>query len=256
MFNEGFLHEERMVHSIDGKKYSELNPNLKNLMFELYGNVDDDTRIKCELVHGFAKPDFLVTIGNDKRYVSMKSGNASIIHCGYLDNFIKILREYDISQRTIDTITRFYHGDGTLDGSGGYELEYKELLELLKDDIIAANEELNSDPRTVLLMVNRFMFKGLNPDLPAADVLYHGDYKNGVMVTKSQVNAHIKRKNYSGLHNLHIGPLLIRPNHRYRKNTKAGKNDEAKRIVLDWAFISDDMNYIHDHYVNYYCCGL
>ena len=254
MFNEGFLHEEKMVHNLNDKKYSELNPNLKNLIFELFGNVEEDTLIKCELVHGFAKPDFLIQIEDEKRYVSMKSGNASIIHCGYLDNFVKILRGYDISEKTIETIVKFYHGDGTIDGSGGYEMSYKELLELLKDDIADANKELNSNPRLVLQLVNRFMFKGLNPDLPPADVIYHGDYKSGVMVTKSQVDSHIKRKNYSGLYNLHIGPLLIRPNHRYRENTKAGKNDESKRIVLDWAFIIDDMNYIHDHYVNFYCC--
>ena len=246
--NDGFVEEDKMVKQLNNKCYGELNDNLKKLVNELFGYVADDETLTCELIPGFAKPDFVIEYCGIKRFISMKSGNATIMHTGDIENFVNVLREFEISEATIETILRFFYGDGTTDGSGKESQHFHELIDRMQEEIDEANRELNGDYRTVIGLFNRFVFQGLNPDLPDADALYHGDYKRGVMITKQQINSNLKRKSYKGLYSLHIGPLIIRPHS--RRYNKSFREEDANRVVLDWRFFLDDVEYIHDHFYN------
>lgn len=246
--SDGFIKEDEIVKEINNKCYGELNDNLKIFVNELFGYIDDDETLTCELIPGFAKPDFVIEYCGIRKYISMKSGNATVMHTGDINNFVDVLREFEISEPTIETILKFFYGDGTIDGSGEYSKNFRDLLENMHDEIDEANLELNDDYRTVIGLFNRFVFQGLNPDLPDADAIYHGDYKRGIMITKQQINSNLKRKSYNGLYSLHIGPLIIRPHS--RRYNKSFREEDKNRVVLDWRFFLDDVVYIHDHFYN------
>ena len=112
--NYGFLNEEEIVHRIDGKRIEELSHNLKNLLRDLYGVLDDEEIVHCQRTDDYIKPDIVIDYKNEKRYVSLKCGRSNIVHSEYVKNFVLFLRELGISKRTQQTILLYQYGDGTM----------------------------------------------------------------------------------------------------------------------------------------------
>ncbi len=223
--------EKEMVHALNGKTVSELNNNLKSLMKNLFGIIDDSLPIKAYLVEGTNKTDFVIEYDDRQRNVSMKSGAATVVHNEQLPKFIAYLESVGISKRTCDTICLFHYGDGTTDGSNPDQRQnYQTVFVGLEERIREANRELNASMELIEDFVIRFVFKGADENNIEADCLYFGDVDYGVVVTKKQVLKSIQRRTFDYYENLHLGPILIRPDSRYvDKEIASTKN--RNRIV-------------------------
>ncbi len=213
---DGNIKEEEMINALNGKKVSELNNNLRTLIKNLFGVLNEDEQIKCYKVDDSFKTDYVIEYDNSSRNVSMKSGGATIIHSEKLQTFIEFLKEEGISQRTCDTICLFQYGDGTVDGSAPENRKnYMSVYTALEERIKLANEELNDELNFVERAVRRLMFKGSNADNPEADAIYFGDVDYGIVATRRQILKSLVRRRFDFYDNLHIGPILLRPDARY-----------------------------------------
>ncbi len=245
--NVGLLKEEELVLSLNEKRVSELSRNLRYMIKEMYGLIDENSLVKAELIEGFKKPDIKVSINDDAHYISIKSGRSDVVHQENIMKFCMFLRDKGISNRTISTILYFQYGDGTKDGSGKERMSYEELIFRLKDRIKEANEELNKDRDFVWDVILRTTFKGTMDDSPLADYIYHGDVSFGVIASINQVYRHCSRRDWKFYNNLHIGPLHIRPHARYF-NKPVKKEESRQKMDFAWINLNADIDYISSRY--------
>ena len=245
--NIGFYKEEGMIRLLNGKKVKDLSNNAKHFVQEMFGHLDPEEVVHAELVGDYMKPDFSVTVGEETHYVSMKSGASDVVHQEYIKDFVKYLRDLGVPNRVLRTLLYYHYGDGTIDGTGERRMEYQEIAHRLADEIKNANRVLNEKKEFVLAFIWRAVWKGSKEENLEADYIYHGDEDYGILVSKTQMEKHCKRRSWDYMENLHIGPILMRPHARYvGKAVKRPKSRE--RIEFYWPRLSSDLDYISSRY--------
>ena len=245
--NDGLLREDEVVFDLNNRKIKDLSNNMHTLVRNLFGVLDEENYIKCYKVDDSFKTDFVIEYGDDKRNISMKSGRAEIVHNEILANFIEFLRGLGISEKTLETIKLYHYGDGTTDGSGQKRLGYKDVVNMLGDRIKEANSELNASLTFVEKVVKRCVFKGSYEENLEADAIYFGDRNYGIMATKRQIMKHLSKRGFDFYNNLHIGPLLLRPDARY-VDRDINYERKRQRIVAYWPHLNADIDFISRHY--------
>ena len=242
--NDGDLKELEVIHELNNKKISNLSNNMRNLIRNLFGVLDDEQIIKCYKVDDAYKTDFVIEYDGRKRNVSMKSGRAVNVHNEILQNFIAFLKEKGISKRTLDTICLFHYGDGTIDGSGfDNRQSYDSIIAGLRDRIKEANYELNTDMDFIEEVIDRCIFKGTKEDNIEADCIYFGDKDYGVVATKGQFIKNTHRRGFDFYDHLHIGPILLRPDARYVDKDIVSER-KRNRIVAYCPKLREDIEYM------------
>lgn len=248
--NHGRLKEDEMMINLNGKKVSEITPNLFHMMEELFGALEPNEVITCTQPEDYIKPDLLITYKGITKGISMKSSTSENVHTEYVSTFIDFLESIGVSKETRDTILLYHFGDGTKDGTGSNRMSLDEVRFRYRDLIKKANTELNEDPEIITKIVDRLVFDGVNPNAAKADALYHGDIYYGIVITRKQVHKHILRKVWDKYDNLHVGPLFLRAHARYVgvevRNEKYHQHIDAK-----WARLIADMEYISKRYFSY-----
>ena len=249
--SKGYLHEDEMIEFLNNKKISSLSNNLRKFIIELFGVVDPDKMVYCEYAIEYTKPDFVVTYDGKKKYVSMKSGNAEVVHHEKIETFLSFLRALGVSEETIKTILLHQYGDGTIDGTGKERIPIDELKYNLRFQIEEANKELN-DVDVIKAVTDRVLFQGVNNEVPAADAIYHGTFEYGVTVNKKQIMKYIIKKalRWHYYNSLHIGPFFIRPHARYI-GTEIKNPKSRSMIDLHWPRLSVDFEYIARNFDSY-----
>lgn len=246
MFNTGIQFEKDFIQCLNGKKYSELTENLKNVVKCIFRLVKDEDIILAEECDPYGKPDVKISLNGESHYISLKTNTAKHLHSESLDKFITQLEDYQISKETINTIKKFHYGDGTLNGTGDVRMTYDELFPLMISDIKKANDELNFYNERMVSIVEKFVFVG-NNDRPEADFLYHGSINFGIICSRNQVLKHLRKRNYDYMRNPHIGPLQFHPYARYA--TFKERNPYKRNIInFVWVNFVSDLEYISSHY--------
>lgn len=245
--NDGLLVEDEILAGLNNKRVCDINNNLRFLLRSLYGALDDEEIISCRKTDDSFKVDLVITYKNEEKAISVKTGRAQIVHNEILDNFADFLAAQGVSKETIETIKLFHYGDGTTDGTGKNRQSYLEIATSLHERIKKANDELNYRKELVLKTLYHCVFKGANENNPLVDAIYFGTKDYGIMATRKQIIKHVTKRNFAFFENLHIGPLLLRPDARYVNKAIA---DERKRnrIVAYWPNLNADIEYISKRY--------
>ena len=245
--NDGILVEDEILTGLNNKRVSEINNNLRFLIRSLYGPLEDDEIVTCSKTDDSFKVDLIIGYKGVNKNVSVKTGRAQIVHNEILDNFTQFLANEGVSQETIDTIRLFHYGDGTTNGTGEQRFSYLKVAATLEERIKKANEELNYRKELVLKTMYHCVFKGAGEDNPLIDAIYFGTKDYGIMATRKQIIKHITKRNFAFYDNLHIGPLLLRPDARY-VNKKIEDERKRNRIVAYWPNMNADIEYISKRY--------
>ena len=125
--NNGFEFENEFINTINCKKINEIPLNIRSCLKQMFDGVEDENSCffatHCD---PRGKPDVEITFKNQKHYISLKTGSATIVHAENIDIFISKLEKLGISKSTIEIIKKFQYGDGTTDGTGTKRLSYEE----------------------------------------------------------------------------------------------------------------------------------
>lgn len=245
--NPGLRKEEEIVKALDGKKIKEINNNLRYILREIFGLLDEEQVVHSNLVGGFQKPDFYIEYNLQRKFVSLKSGGAKIVHQELLKGFIHFLRDQGVSTKSLKTFLYYHFGDGTMDGTGEKRYSYHDLQIKMAKRIKEFNNEVNSNKELIKAVVDRCVFTGSqNGNIPA-DYLYFGNSEFGCICSRTQVMKHLNRKDWFYMDNFHIGPLQFRPHARY--HGKRILNEESRwKVDVWWANLNADVEYISERY--------
>ena len=241
--NIGENKEFLLVKYVNNKSFEQLNDNFKKIVKNLFPSVQKNDVLYAGMVDEYIKPDFYIQFGTEKKYISLKTGVNTTVHQEYIYDFCKYLIARGISKATIKTILLYHYGDGTLDGTGDERWSYATMRKNLEEAFPKANEELNSNRQLVVDLIERFVFKGRNPENIEADYVYHGEIESGYLVSKNQVLRHAEIKTYDFYETLHIGPILFRPHARYYKKA-IRKEKYRQKADFYWPNIISDFIYM------------
>lgn len=247
-YNPGLFKENQIVFKLDKAKVKDLGRQERHLLRSIYGELDDEEEVRCEIVDNYQKPDFYLIYKGDKKYVSFKTGKTVTIHQEYLDSFIMYLKELKIPQETIDDFFFFFYRDGTYDGSGGEKIVMKELVEANPEKADKFNAVINTNKKVVTAVVDRLLFKGReDTNISAEYICYWREKDAPIVVNKKQIMHHIEKRDWDYMDNPHIGPFQFRPHILYAKGD-AYRDKYHKRIDFWWSNLLSDLEYISMFY--------
>ena len=247
MINIGTENEKQLVKALNKVQFKKLNINLQNMIEMIFGPQKPTTKIHCQLTDNFIKPDIIVECDGKQAFISVKNNRAEIVHREEIKSFILFLRQFGISIETQKTLLLYQFGDGTMDGTGSKRMNYHEVYDWLHNHIDKANEELNGKFEIIMETFVRVLFQGVDITAQSADYIYYGTVDYGIIVSRKQLEQHLKTKEWGWYDNLHIGPILLKPHARYAN--KAVVDDFRRRqITFYWPKMQADLNYIGKRY--------
>ena len=70
----GFENEDELIEYLNSKKIKDLNSNMKDFIFFIFGNIDEENIIQATSGKSGQKPDMIITINNVIKRISIKKG--------------------------------------------------------------------------------------------------------------------------------------------------------------------------------------
>ena len=245
--NFGIENETLIAKAFHAHAFKELNENLQRMAQKLFPEIEEEDVFQCRLTDNFIKPDIVLSCRGRDCYISIKTDHAKFMHTETIDSFVAYLQSLGVSEETIKTLRLFQFGDGTLDGTGERRMNYEEVYRWLDKEIAKANRELNDRLDLIEKVVDRVMFQGVDLLADSADFVYVGTIDYGILVSKKQLKATLRRNNWHYYDNLHIGPIMIRPHARYANRTIVS-DDRRRHMMFSWVRFNDDVLYISRHF--------
>ena len=240
----GLDFESAFVSALNGKRPSELNPNLERLVRTLFPAISPDSLLLAQKSDPRGKPDVTVFSEFGKAEISLKSCSGDLIHSSPNEKFTEYLQSWGISQSSIDTLLLFLYRDGTRDGSGPIKWSYEETMYRLSPRIRDLNLELNSSKAFVQDCLDLCLFRGNHPELPSARYFYHGDLENGILVSRYQISVWARKiLDMDFILNPHVGPLHFRP-YLQKTSSQGEKSDKLRWLRLKWVGMDANLNFI------------
>ncbi len=251
-YNNGRYLESKIVYLLDRTKIKDLTKEMRSFLRMIYGELDDEEIVRCEIVDGYRKPDFYVEYQKIRKYVSLKTGDSHNLHEEFLETFVDFLKSLDVVEEAIGLFEFFFWWDGTINGTGEKCFKVPEAKEKYPEKVKKFNEFFNGDTKLINAIVRRVVFDGRATDNVKADFVFH--FKENdlpTVVSKDQVWNYItsKEKEWFYINNPHIGPLQFCQRN---SNNKSKRYEfERQRICFWWPHFIADLKFIHRYYVDW-----
>lgn len=234
----GFDNEYKFINYLNAKRISELNPLFRNLIYDLYGYLDDNFVIYAWRNHLPQKSDIFIKINNIKKGISIKKGIKNSVHLEGISEFIHFLIENKVDKEIIIEYLRYHYADGSTNGKGEKRISVNEYKILNQDKIDKINNVFNQE-KLLLAAINRFILKGNNSDY-YIDAIIYGEVDDFLWILKKDIRKVImsKRTEYSTA--VHFGPITCQP---LARNLSYNPGLEKRRfcVQLKWYNLFDDI---------------
>ena len=76
----GFQNETDIIGYLNESTYNSLNDNMKKFIKFLYPSVKDNDIVYAGSGINGQKPDMIINVNNDKKYISIKIGTGNSVH--------------------------------------------------------------------------------------------------------------------------------------------------------------------------------
>lgn len=237
MPNSGLENEKEIIAALDGKSVASLNPSLKALVESLFPLASGTISCSKGLAH--EKPDLVISLGSEIRYVSVKSGHAVSVHEESLTTLIPFFRSLEIPNHILKTLVYFHYGDGTLDGTGPTRFTSENLRHLFKSYFHEASSYL-TNRRFISPFFERFVFRGIETNGHEVDALYYGGVEKGISATRKEIYKSLYNHPYRHTGTINLGPLTYQPAVRnfYGYGEEEKRRNEAE---IKWRGIGYDL---------------
>lgn len=235
--NNGHENEQEIIELLSGKRISDLAPHFKQWLIKLFPNCN--AYLKVKKLNNEQKADIEILCGNEKRYISIKSGDSNSFHSENIKTFIPFIRSLGVSESTLKTIVFFHYGDNTFTGLGPTRFTSKELRRVHARAFNSASREL-SQPLFMKEIVNRVIIKGRYETNYPIDGIYHGTIGDGFFLSTKQINRILLRKSHQRKNGtINIGMLTYQPGSRNLWGIP-GSEQKREQSEIRWrSFLKD-----------------
>lgn len=235
----GLSIEKDIIDYICKCKYiKKMNQNMQYFLKNIFSHENHDKEVTAYKYYENYKPDIVIMLGNQKRYISIKSGNNNSVHQEHIYSFCNFLQEIGISKEAIEGLKLAQFNDGSTNGSGYKKKDIFSFYNDYPDICKKINIELNKK-ETSSKIISRILFDGEYKNLPSVDYIYHGTVEKGLWASKKEI------LNY--LNNITLNTLSIHVSKLYyqclQRNLKNKPENEFRRyyIQFKWHSLKNDL---------------
>lgn len=234
----GFENEDELIEYLNSKKIKDLNSNMKDFIFFIFGNIDEENIIQATTGKSGQKPDMIITINNVIKRISIKKGTGNSVHQEKVDVFVEFLESINISNETINKLLKFHWGDGTSDGTGSQRISSSDYKQQFPEEIEMINKEFNKE-KNIKEFIYRFIMQGKSDDYDIVDALYYGNVNEGHWASKDEIIEYVVNNIFS-LDSIHFGPLTYQI---WNRCLNFNPNTENRRRVMQvkWGSLLNDL---------------
>lgn len=234
----GYQNEIEIRNELNKKYIFELNLMYRSFIEDIFDNVKDEDFILCWVDFNKKKYDIVISINNEKKYVSIKKGMKNSVHVEGISSFIHFLIENGIKREIIIEYLKYHYADGTTNGTGKERVSAEIYKKENQEKIDNINTHLNNE-KLLIKASERFVLKGRNSNI-YIDVLLFGVSDDFIWIKREDIIKVILEKKNTYSSAVHFGPLTIQPVDRcLNYNPKF----EKKRfcVQLKWYNLADDI---------------
>ena len=234
----GFQNELEIRRELDNKTIKELNPMYRSFIEDLFSNINDSDLINCIIDDSNKKHDIVISIKNEKRYISIKKGIKNSVHVEGISSFIHFLIQNHVKRNVVIEYLKYHYADGSTNGTGINRLSAEEYKKENQEKIDMINAEINNKD-LLIKVIDRFILKGNISD-KSIDAILFGVNDDFVWIKKEDIIKVIlsKKDLYSSA--VHFGPLTIQPLDRcLNYNPKYDKRRFC--VQVKWYNLADDI---------------
>lgn len=234
----GFQNELEIKRELDNKTIKELNPMYRSFIEDLFSNINDSDLINCIIDDSNKKHDIIISIKNEKRYISIKKGIKNSVHVEGISSFIHFLIQNHVKRNVVIEYLKYHYADGSTNGTGINRLSAEEYKKENQEKIDMINAEINNKD-LLIKVIDRFILKGNISD-KSIDAILFGVNDDFIWIKKEDIIKVIlsKKDLYSSA--VHFGPLTIQPLDRcLNYNPKYDKRRFC--VQVKWYNLADDI---------------
>lgn len=234
----GFKNEDELIEYLNSKKIKDLNSNMKDFIFFIFENINEENIIQATSGKSGQKPDMIITINNVIKRISIKKGKGNSVHQEKVDVFVEFLESINISNETINKLLKFHWGDGTSDGTGSQRISSSDYKQQFPEEIEMINKEFNKE-KNIKEFIYRFIMQGKSDDYDIVDALYYGNVNEGHWASKDEIIEYVVNNIFS-LDSIHFGPLTYQI---WNRCLNFNPNTENRRRVMQvkWGSLLNDL---------------
>ena len=228
----GLNNEDEIINYLNRKVLRELNEKWRGIVLTMFPNAkDDDIIVVKHFPDKSAKPDMIVYINYEEKYVSIKTGYCPSMHQESFYSFLRFLRKLGVRYQDLEIIRFFHYGDSKKLKTGNNPLSLKELKTRFSPYFLKVSKDLDQD-RIIKRIIDRTVIRGTNPGRTAIDFLYYGDLEHGNIISREEIYEMILAYRNHDKTPIHFGGLVYMPNSR-----KVGRR-ERNFVRIKWPLLS------------------
>lgn len=254
--SHGNRNEEDLVLSFNGKKYKELNLNLKKFVKYICEDsgitLNDDLVVLAEYeTKTKLKQDLYLIIDGKKFGVSLKMGSGNSVHQEKCEDFIKYIKNALKADTQIQNYWRlFIWADGTLNGVGSLnkDAEGKIISRFTSTEFRSKYPNAKLQMQNFLIknepaLIEHFLFVGRHGS--KVDYIYHGTPQSGVWVSKKEIIDYQLKESSNKITNrsaaLMVGKMTLQSWNISKKGTSEKKRGQ---LQVKYGGVSGDIDYL------------
>lgn len=203
----GIDNELEFVKYLNGKRVSDLNSMFRDLIEDLFSNMNEDLMIKCWSNYRKQKSDIFIRIDGLTKGISIKKGMKNSVHVEEISSFIHFLIENKVERDVVIEYLKYHYADGSTNGMGIERLsvlEYKEKNQLSIDKI----NEIFNEEKLLSAAIDRFVIKGRNADYYISAIIW-GEVNDFLWLKTGEVKNIILSKKDLYSTAVHFGPMTV-----------------------------------------------
>lgn len=210
----GLKNEVDIIDYLNKKNVSNLNEKWKKHIIRMFPYAKDDSFIIAKhYPDNSAKPDIIIDVDGEEKYVSIKTGKCPSMHQESYFSFERFLKRNGVSIRTLQIIKFYHYGDSKKLGNFDRPLSGEELRQKYSNYFLEASMELDKN-KIIEATVDRTVIRGTNPTARAIDFLYYGDLEHGNLLSKHDIYSIVLAYRKHDRTPIHLGALCYLPSSR------------------------------------------
>ena len=234
---KGIKNEYAFARYLDNKKIKDLNHQSQELIFSLFGILDENQNIECWRSKYFEKADIKIKINGIIKGISIKTGEQCSMHQENKETFYKFLIKIGIPDNIINKFDNFMIGiiNNTKVSSKEYmSIKYQDI-----EEIITAFNKYYIKTNLII----RFLFQGNDNQKYDCDAIIHGEPSNFIWATKDEILSYLINTPSKLVGCIYVSNLNIKCYNRNLSNNKTYTRFQND-IQVKWYTLIEDIKTI------------
>lgn len=234
----GYDNEFEFVQYLNRRTVGDLNPMFRELIDNLYNDLNDSYIISAWRNHYLQKSDIFIRINGIMKGISIKKGMKNSVHVDGITNFIHFLIEHKVPREIVVEYLKYHYADGTTNGKGTQRISAEEYKKTHQEIIDKINHYLNTE-EILNKAVERFVIKGNNSKY-CIDALICGEVNDFIWVLPEDVRKIILSKKDVYSTAVHFGPITCQPKNRCLNHNPLCEKDRFC-VQMKWYNLYDEI---------------